>query len=34
VPVDKIIQITTDYQEGMKEVQSEYNTLSQQLKSE
>jgi hypothetical protein len=34
VPVDKIIQITTDYQEGMKEVQSEYNTLSLQLKCE
>jgi Mg2+ and Co2+ transporter CorA len=34
VPVDKIMQITTEYQEGMKEVQAEYNTLSGQLKRE
>ena len=34
VPVDKIMQITTEYQEGMREVQAEYNTLSVQLKSE
>lgn len=34
VPVEKIMQITQEYQEGMKEVQSEYNTLSLQLKKE
>lgn len=34
VPVDKIMQITNEYQEGMREVQAEYNTLSGQLKSE
>lgn len=34
VPVDKIIQITNEYQEGMREVQSEYGTLSVQLKQE
>ena len=34
VPVDKIIQITNEYQEGMREVQSEYSTLSVQLKKE
>ena len=34
VPVDKIIQITHDYQQGMKEVHTEYNTLSGQLKKE
>lgn len=34
VPVDKIIQITNDYQEGMREVQGEYSVLSEQLKKE
>jgi len=34
VPVDKIIQITTDYQQGMREVQGEYTQLSEQLKKE
>lgn len=34
VPVDKIIQITNEYQQGMREVQSEYSTLSVQLKKE
>ena len=32
VPVDKIIEITTQYQSGMKEVQTEYNVLSAELK--
>lgn len=34
VPVDKIMQITSEYQEGMREVQQEYNTLSGQLRTE
>ena len=34
VPVDKIMQITKDYQEGMREVQNEYSVLSQELKQE
>lgn len=34
VPVEKIIQITNEYQEGMKEVQAEYSQLSGQLKKE
>lgn len=34
VPVDKIMQITNEYQEGMREVQQEYNTLSGQLRTE
>ena len=34
VPVEKIMQITNEYQQGMQEVQQEYNTLSGQLRSE
>ena len=34
VPVDKIMQITKDYQEGMREVQNQYSVLSQELKQE
>lgn len=34
VPVDKIMQITNEYQTGMREVQQEYSTLSGQLKHE
>ena len=28
VPVEKIMEITKDYQEGMREVQNEYSALS------
>ena len=34
VPVEKIMQITKDYQEGMREVQQEYGELSHELKKE
>ena len=34
VPVEKILQITNEYQEGMRDVQAEYSTLSVQLKQE
>jgi hypothetical protein len=34
VPVEKIMQITNEYQAGMREVQEEYSTLSGQLKNE
>ena len=34
VPVEKIMQITKDYQEGMREAQQEYGKLSQELKKE
>ena len=33
VPVEKIIEITNEYQEGMKEVQKEYNGLTAELKN-
>lgn len=34
VPVEKIMEITQSYQEGMKEAQAEYSELSQSLKKE
>ena len=34
VPVDKIMAITSEYQNGMREVQQEYSQLSEQLRKE
>lgn len=34
VPVEQILQMTSEYQSGMREVQAEYGVLSQQLQQE
>ena len=34
VPVEKIMSITTDYQQGMKQANQEYTDLSSELKKE
>ena len=34
VPVEKIMEITSEYQNGMREVQQEYSQLSEQLRKE